>query len=546
MKDKTSGGGESKVERPKVDAGELRRVPLEKIVPSPFQNRKTFQTADWPGFVESVKISGVIQPGVGREVNGQVELVCGERRFRASQELKLPDMPLIIRKLTDADVQEIIAVENLQREGLNPFEEAMGFADWIAHLHAGGKGKSMKEAVAYISERIGKGRTIIYESLRLLKSSDAVKKALEKGEIDLTKAALIAGVAPAAQAKLLQEVLRPRYGNQPLSAKLTRELIAKEYQRQLNQAPFKQDAELKGSDAKGPRTHPLCTTCLMRSGNIDGFEGNPNVCTNVVCFQAKTDAHVAAELAAAAKAGGRTLDPEQYKNRSYDYHKTNDTCYGDTKGRSYGTLAKLAGVEPILTADNDGNLVQVFSREDEKTIKAANKIKDYSSGGGYNAVERKAQAALTKKKKEFDAMAKLATGKILETLVTTKGIDTRLWLLLSDRVAQEAGIERTTFVAKRLGLAKTQNEANETLEAWLTDKARTDLDRMRFIVEVLLCAPWLDGGWNKVDWREEFVSVCKLAGGTPEKLASAAEKEKPKEQKPAKDAKGTKAKTKKK
>jgi ParB/RepB/Spo0J family partition protein len=534
MKTKTSGGVKSvelsstaenraaRQVRP-TDAGVLRRVPLDVIVPSPFQNRKTFKTADWAGFVESVRISGVIQPGVAREVKEKIELVCGERRFRASQELKLPDMPLIIRELTDAEVEEIIAIENLQREGLNALEEAQGFADWIARMLKAGTVKTMKEAVAHIEQRIGKKRSVIYEALRLVKLSDPAKKALEEGKLDLAKAGLIASVSPAMQPQLVKELLH-NYGNrEPMSAPRVRDLIDEKYQRQLNKAPFKLDAELKmegGTAGKMPaaRSHPLCTTCVFRSGNIEGFEGNPNVCTNVECYGAKVASHSAEELAKAAAAGARVMDAEEYEKRQYNLNEASFTCYADSKGRSYGTLAKLAGIEPIVAVDEEGELKQVFTSEDISKIKSANKLKDYS--GGQSAQSRAADNARKKKEKEFDAIAKGATFKILEKLVTPKGIHQKLWLMLSDAIAQEAGIERTTFVAKRLGLCKTQTEANESLEAWLTSKERTDLDRMRFVVEVLICTDWNGGGWHVgPKWDDHFTELCKLAGGTPEALA---------------------------
>src|SRR5262245_46922752 len=109
----------------------VQRVALKDIHDSPFQARTVYeQSPDWPDFLASVKESGVTQPGIARKVNGHVELVAGHRRKRASLALKLPDMPLIIRELTDEQARELLAIENLQREGLNPLDEAQEYANW--------------------------------------------------------------------------------------------------------------------------------------------------------------------------------------------------------------------------------------------------------------------------------------------------------------------------------------------------------------------------------------------------------------------------------
>ena len=106
----------------------VNRVTLDQIVPSPLQPRKEFQTEQLAELMESIREHGIIQPLIVRRVNGKLELIAGERRFRASRELGLKEVPVIVREASDKDVLEMALIENLQREGLNAIEEAQAYS----------------------------------------------------------------------------------------------------------------------------------------------------------------------------------------------------------------------------------------------------------------------------------------------------------------------------------------------------------------------------------------------------------------------------------
>ena len=106
----------------------MQRVALELIVPSPLQPRKEFVKEQLAELMDSIREHGVIQPLIVRRVAGKLELIAGERRFRASRELGLKEVPVISREASDKDVLEMALIENLQREGLNPIEEAQAYA----------------------------------------------------------------------------------------------------------------------------------------------------------------------------------------------------------------------------------------------------------------------------------------------------------------------------------------------------------------------------------------------------------------------------------
>ena len=97
---------------------------IEDLFPNRFQSRKTFDDNDQKQLVSSIKKSGIIQPIIVRKTDGGYEIIAGERRWRAAQKAGLKDVPIIIRDAKDIDVAELSLIENLQREALNPLEEA--------------------------------------------------------------------------------------------------------------------------------------------------------------------------------------------------------------------------------------------------------------------------------------------------------------------------------------------------------------------------------------------------------------------------------------
>src|SRR5215471_3305427 len=115
--------------REEVDLGEqVHKVRLTSIVPSPLQPRKNFASEALQELVDSIRQHGIIQPLIVRRADGRHELIAGERRWRAAQELGLAEVPVIIRTASDLEVLELSLIENLQRTDLNPIEEAQGYA----------------------------------------------------------------------------------------------------------------------------------------------------------------------------------------------------------------------------------------------------------------------------------------------------------------------------------------------------------------------------------------------------------------------------------
>lgn len=159
-----------------TDSGsDIREIEIGKISPDPNQHRKTFHDDTINELAESIKIHGVIQPLIVRKEGSKYKIVAGERRYRASQIAGLEKLPVIIRDdISDRDAAEIALIENLQREDLNPVDEAMGYEKLISDF-----GITQEEA----ADRVGKSRSAVTNSLRLLKLPQLAIDALRDGSI---------------------------------------------------------------------------------------------------------------------------------------------------------------------------------------------------------------------------------------------------------------------------------------------------------------------------------------------------------------------------
>ncbi len=164
----------------------VQRVPLERIHPCPFQPRKEFSAEALRELADSIKEQGIVQPLIVREQNGRLELIAGERRWRAAQLLKLAEVPVIVRQADDRAVLELALIENLQRENLNAIEEAQGYAQLIEQFHL------TQDVVA---TTVGKSRAAVANALRLLKLAPPIQAHLREGRLSVGHAKAILGLA---------------------------------------------------------------------------------------------------------------------------------------------------------------------------------------------------------------------------------------------------------------------------------------------------------------------------------------------------------------
>ena len=150
-------------------------LPISEITPNKDQPRKTFDEAALEELADSIKQHGVLQPLLVRPLpNGGYQLVAGERRWRASRKAGLREVPVVVKELTDTETMEIAIIENLQREDLNPIEEAEGLQALIDKC-----GFTQEE----VASSVGKSRPAIANSLRLLRLPEEVRELTRDGKI---------------------------------------------------------------------------------------------------------------------------------------------------------------------------------------------------------------------------------------------------------------------------------------------------------------------------------------------------------------------------
>jgi ParB family chromosome partitioning protein len=179
-----------------ADGERVQHVALERIRPSPFQPRKDFAAEALQELADSIKAQGFIQPLIVRERSGNYELIAGERRWRAAQLLGLKEVPAIVREADDRTVLELALIENLQRENLNALEEALGYQQLVEQFQL------RQEDVA---TKVGKSRTVVANSLRLLKLAPDVQGYLRNGQLSVGHAKVILALAGIAEQKLAAE-----------------------------------------------------------------------------------------------------------------------------------------------------------------------------------------------------------------------------------------------------------------------------------------------------------------------------------------------------
>ena len=180
--------------------GGVTLVPVSQIHKSPWQPRRHFDPDALNDLVSSVRDRGVLQPLLVRKVEDGYQLVAGERRFRAAQEAELKDVPVILMDVSDKEAVEITLIENLQREDLNPIEEAEGYQSLADEF-----GMTQEQ----IADRVGKGRATVANALRLLTLPDPVRDMIGENRLSAGHAKVLLGLEiPKEQELLAGRVLK--------------------------------------------------------------------------------------------------------------------------------------------------------------------------------------------------------------------------------------------------------------------------------------------------------------------------------------------------
>lgn len=440
---------------------EWRDAPLEDVLESETNPRKTFDEGKLEELAESVGEHGVLQPCVARPhptADGKLELVCGARRFRAAGLALLHTLPVVVRELTDAQVLEIQLVENCQREDVPPLEEA----DGLLLLH-----RDHGLSAEVLGEKIGRSPGYVLKRLHLQHLGPDSRNALQAGKLSVGVAEIIARVPdPTLQDQLLDDLLQvdAYYAAEPPTVREARDLVHRRYMLQLAKAQFDVgDAELV------PKAG-ACTSCPKRTGAQPLlFEEvkEADTCTDTACFAQKKEATWAQAAAAAEKAGQRVLSDAEAKKVFSEYstclpHNSRyvdleERCHEVSKARSWRRVIGKKRMPPvIITRDRNGDTRELVLLEDvKKAIKAAPGKDDPGkrNAPGTGAFHRDVA------KDRLDAKVKAETDRRVGAALVEAvehgdvlGEGAEFWRILTRGIVLSAWAETVKETAKRRGL----------------------------------------------------------------------------------------------
>lgn len=296
-------------------------IPLDQIQESPFNPRKSFSHDGLVELAETIQLVGVMQPILVRPMPAAdgcapyFEIVFGHRRFRASKyaySSPTATIPAMVRELTDAQSARLQAIENLQREDLDPIEEAQGYADLV---------KTPGLNALDIGTEIGKSRTYVYNQIKLLKLCEIGKRLVR---CKVLKTELAIEVARLTTEDLQLEALKwitnhadislqaseawagsPPEHFQMLSYRKGCDMIEQRFRRHLKDALFGRSIMFLVAD------RPDCNSCEERAGNMPELKttgDRADICTNPGCFELKTQAHIAQIAEDARQLPGKVID----------------------------------------------------------------------------------------------------------------------------------------------------------------------------------------------------------------------------------------------
>lgn len=201
----------------------FKELPIESISPNPYQARSVWNEQDLAELAESVKANGIIQPIIVRPAGTGYQLIAGERRFRAAKLASIPAVPALVRQASDEQLHEWSLVENIHRVDLNPIERAKAYRDYLSTF-------SLTQAEA--AERLGEGRSVIANYLRLLDLPQEIKRMLAENQLSMGHARAILA--------LPTDDLRRKLANRAMAGRLSvREVerLVRRYLAGTNQAP---------------------------------------------------------------------------------------------------------------------------------------------------------------------------------------------------------------------------------------------------------------------------------------------------------------------
>lgn len=447
---------------------QLLIIPLKDLKLSPLNPRKHFDQKKIDEMAASMKEKGILQPLVVRQSNGKYEIACGARRFKAAEAAGLAEVPAVVREMDDKAMLEVQVIENLQRENVHPLEEAEGYEQLIK--------KHGYDSADQVADKIGKSRSYVYGTMKLLALIGELRQAFYDGKFDRSIAILLARIPEKRQKKAAEDIgVYSQYNH--MTYRRAKEYIREHFTLNLSKAPFDpKDAQLVVKAGS-------CADCQKRTGNqkeLFADISSADVCTDPECFKRKRQAFLKQKDASLAEAGHTVLPRSVSRNlfNSWDnnklsshgggdhYIELNKKCDHDPQKRTYKKLLKdLPPADILIAYDHNDRPRRLVKKKLAKQVfkvaghKFADKIRLPSDKGmdvhQTQTPEEKAKAQREEAiAEEKDRLSTLRTAEAfvakIESLTPEKALNGTIFQMIEDTDATigDAIMERRKIKAK--------------------------------------------------------------------------------------------------
>lgn len=448
--------------------GQFQVVHLNLLKEHPLNPRRHFDAARLEELAASIKEKGVLNPLLVRPGNGGTkvqgyEILAGARRYRASREAGLAEVPVLIRDLDDKAALELMVVDNLQREDVHPLEEADGYRQ----LH-----EEHGYSIDDLAVKVGKSKAYVYARMKLTALKDkAARDAFLKGEISPSVALLVARIPnEKLQREFATKVLKGRWQHDPeapLSYRVALDLYHHEFMLRLDDAPWKKD------DAQLVPEAGACTTCPKRTGNqgeLFADVKSADVCTDTSCFKAKKEAWTGARLAELRNEGRAVIDGKKakeimpYPGSFYAGFVSLDSReYRDPKDRTYRQLLEkplredVSAQPAVVVSPHDGTLHDVMDQKTaNRLLREAGHTWAKPQASSSSSRSSKASKPRTKQQKAEDDLAgqveELLGAALLSEVVTAAEKDKASGKVLELLIVEGEGNYEVPGMLQRRGV----------------------------------------------------------------------------------------------
>lgn len=501
-------------------------IPIELVRPSATNPRKRFSEASLDELAKSIRQSGIGQPilvrplaNIESDVPDRVEIVAGERRYRASKLAGLTTIPAIVRDMSDAEVLEFQLVENLQREDVHPIEEAEGYERLM---------KEHKFTADECAEKVGKSRSYIYGRLKFCALSPEARTAFYDGALNASTALLVARIpVPLLQAQAAKEIVSWNGSADPMSYRAAVNHIHSRYMLELQSAPFEiWDGLLVPSAG-------TCGACPKRTGNQPELYkdiDSADVCTDPDCFSAKRSAQNEKILIAAQERNIPILEVSNIyeatqnnsnlisdEGRLWNFQRVREnnnrniaealpldqrpepTSYAKLKGGAVHPIYEKTAIQEALEKAGLCLTMDQYNESLKEQLSGAGRPEQTSAGKSTKEIEREAQLAELEQKVEIETSVRVGIYKAVRA-TASGGLGVELLRVIAKHLLIEYA-----FPEEQLhDLYDADISTDQALEKFIDDASIEEVGML--ILDVVVGNDLMINRWSLENEDEEDVA----------------------------------------